>query len=112
MDAYTENLSDFGYVELDDAIKILNSLKEYGLPDGFEDSNVRLAFNSNSGYVFLTNDDYQVCMSDDGKELYIWHETPSGFEGSLEDLVQEYQEDPEGWEDDDIEYLRDWGAEI
>lgn len=112
-DPYTENLADFGYQELDEAIDIINGIKEYGLPEGFEDRGVRLAFNRNSGYVFLTNDEYQVCMSNDGKDLFIWHVTPySGFEGSLEGLVEQYKEDPDDWDEEDVQYLRDWGADV
>lgn len=69
-------------------------------------------FNRNSESVFLTNSDYQVCMVADGK-LESWYTTPySGYEGFLDDLVQEYIDDPDSWDEEDVEYLRDLGADV
>ncbi len=88
MNGYTENLADFGYRELDEAGKLLSAIKN-GLPDDFDNQGIKVAFNMNSGYVFLTNDEYQVAMYDDeSEELYSFYNKPyEGLEGSYEDLL-------------------------
>ena len=103
MNYYTENFSDFGYRERDLLIQILNAWHNNGLPEDFGTDNVRPAFNRNSGYVFLVNDDCQVCMESDGK-LEIWHTLPyGGEEGFLSELLEL---DPETLHADDIEYIQ------
>lgn len=61
------NLEGFGFRELDIASKLLAAVSEYGYPRDFSDAGISLAFNTNSGYVFLTNEDYQVLMLENGK---------------------------------------------
>ena len=91
MNSYTENLDDFGYRELEEANKLTTAMKKNGLPNDFDGLGVKLAFNRNSGYVFLTNSEYQVAMVDDKGKLYSYYTTPySGHEGCLEDLLEEY----------------------
>ena len=114
-DVVTENLADFGYQELKEAAELLTAYVEDGKgPSDFYDEGVRLALNRNSGFVFLTNDEYQACMiNPNSGKLELWHFTPyAGHEGFLDDLIEEYKEDPEDWDEDDIEYLREYGAEI
>ena len=90
MEIVTENLNDFGYREREQANKLTTAMKN-GLPDDFDGLGVKLAFNRNSGYVFLTNSEYQVAMVDDEGKLYSWYTTPyDGYEGCLEDLLEEY----------------------
>ena len=90
MNSYTENLQDFGYIELEEANKLTTAMKN-GLPNDFIGLGVRLAFNRDSGYVFLTNSEYQVAMVDDEGKLYSYYTTPyDGYEGCLEDLLEEY----------------------
>ena len=104
-DPYTENLADFGYREYEELKKILEAWFDgNGLPDDFDDSGVRPAFNRNSGYVFLTNDEYQVAIEVDG-QLESFYTTPyEGFEGTYDELIEEADED---WNDEDLEYLKD-----
>ena len=103
-DAYTEDLSDFGMREIEELKDILDAWLNNGLPDDFEYSGVKPAFNRSSGYVFLVNDEYQVCMEVDGK-LESFYTTPySGYEGFYEDLLDEADE---SWDEEDLEYLRD-----
>ena len=103
-DYYTENLAEFGMREIEELRDILDAWPKNGLPDDFYDEGVRPAFNKASGYVFLTNDEYQVCMEVDGK-LESFYTTPySGYEGFYEDLLDEVDD---SWEEEDIEYLRD-----
>lgn len=113
-DAYTENLADFRYSEIRDAIKLLQTMVDDGLPDDFYDNDVKLAFNRNSGDVFLTNSEYEVAMINPNTgKLESWYYTPyAGHEGFLDELVEWYKDDPNDWDEEDIEYLRDLGADI
>jgi hypothetical protein len=95
---YTEDLGDFGYIELDVAADLLKAWSRHGLPKDFKDSGVKIAMNLNSGYVFLTNDEYQVAMrAIDQKSgeiyLYSYYSSPyEGREGSLEDLQEQFKD--------------------
>jgi hypothetical protein len=95
---YTEDLGDFGYIELDVAADLLKAWSRHGLPKDFTDSGVKLAMNLNSGYVFLTNDEYQVAMRTINREsgetyLYSYYSSPyEGREGSLEDLQEQFKD--------------------
>jgi hypothetical protein len=83
--ATTTNLSDFCARELNILIELLQAWRDQGLPDDFCHDNVHPMFNMNSGHVFLTNDDYQVCMLN-GDKLEMWYSCPNcGHEGFLED---------------------------
>ena len=102
-DVYTEDLSKFGYRELNEAGKLLLAI-EKGLPDDFYDDEIKVGFNRNSGYVFLTNSDYQVAMIDDEGKLYSFYSTPyEGREGSYEELLEEYDD----MHPEDQEYMND-----
>lgn len=107
MNYYTEDISKFGYRERDELLTLLQAWQDHGLPEGFNPENVRPAFNMSSGYVFLTNEDCQVCMTaqtDEGTRLEIWHSLPySGEEGFLSDLLEL---DPETLHADDLEYIQ------
>ena len=103
MNGYTEKLEDFGHIQLDTAKDLFTAWKYNGLPKDFEDDGVKVAFNSNSGYVFLTNSEYQVAMveidqkknNDDPTRynLYSFYTSPyEGREGSFEDLLDEYND--------------------
>lgn len=102
-DIYTEDLSEFGFRELNEAGKLLTAIKN-GLPDDFYDDGIKVGFNKNSGYVFLTNSDYQVAMLDDDEKLYSFYSTPyEGREGSYEELIEEYDD----MHPEDQEYMND-----
>lgn len=103
---YTEDLGNFGIRELDLAIDLLQAAKK-GYPSDFWTEGVKLGFNTSSGSVFLTNDDYDVCMDADG-ELYTFYTSPyDGLEGFLWDLIDYYLDVPEDWNEEDIEWLRE-----
>lgn len=88
MNTVTTNLADFGYCERADLIRLLAAWHEQGLPDDFSDQGVHACLNKNSGYVFLTNDDYEVCLVNDDDELAMWlHCGNCGHEGFAEDCV-------------------------
>ena len=109
-DIYTENFGDIMSCarERDLALQLLQTWNTDGLPAGFYESGIRLAFNRNSGYVFLVNDDYQIAMMN-GDKLDIWHSLPfSGEEGFLEDFEDRFNDLYE----EDREYLRAQGLDI
>ena len=89
---YTEDFSEFGFKELDEAGKLLTAIKN-GLPLDFDDEGIKIGFNKNSGFVFLTNSEYQVAMVDDKGKLFSFYTTPyEGYEGCLEELLEEYDD--------------------
>lgn len=98
---YTENLAEFGVRER----KIAGAMLVADLPEHFDTVGVRIAFNKNSGNVFLVNDDYQVAMFN-GTELALFHNTPyEGFEGFIEDLLEI---SPENMHHEDATYILEW----
>jgi hypothetical protein len=102
-DYYTENLADFGFREIRMLRDTLTAWLENGLPEGFWHEGVKPAMNRNSGYVFLTNDDYQVAMLSEDS-LQIFHSLPyGGAEGFLSDLIEE--NNPDDLHADDVEYI-------
>ena len=105
-DFYTEDLSKFGYRERVELEKILHAWNESGLPADFWDSEVKPAFNMNSGYVFLINSEYQTCMLR-GDSLEVWHNLPySGEEGFILDLMEDL--DASSLHPDDVEYIQQY----
>lgn len=85
-DAYTEDLGDFGFRELKMASELLNAY--INDPNGIDHSDgLKLAFNMNSGYVFLTDEDYRDYMlnGNDKLEEYL-HCSYCGHEGFREEF--------------------------
>ena len=82
----TNDLSLFGFRELKRARDLLDLMIEEGLPESFEDIGVEIMFNSRSGKVFITNDQGQVVMEEDGglEEYFICNEC--GREGFKDDI--------------------------
>jgi len=94
---YTEDLADFGYREQEEAKNLFQAWRENGLPVDFENNGVKIAFNMNSGYVFLTNSEYQVAMCETNEhnklKLYSFYSSPyEGKEGSFDELLDEYED--------------------
>ena len=81
----TTDFSKFGFLEREEAEKLLKASREQGFPDDFYDSGTTIMFNMNSGNVFFTNDDCQVCMlnGDDLESFYFCPEC--GNEGFNEE---------------------------
>ena len=89
MEIITANLSRFGHRERAMAEDLLKAWRKQGLPDGFENEGVTINFNTYSGYVFLSNEDYEVAMMNgDCLELY-HYDFETGEEGFLEELSEE-----------------------
>jgi len=94
---YTEDLADFGFREQEEAKDLFQAWRESGLPIDFENNGVKIAFNMNSGYVFLTNSEYQVAMCIEGEnnklELQSFYSSPyEGREGFFDELLEEYKD--------------------
>lgn len=84
----TRDLTQFGIRERRLMIDLLQAWEDQGLPEDFEYDKVVVEFNSHSGYVFLTNSDYQVAMINNNTDrLESWYSCPiCGHEGFLEDM--------------------------
>jgi hypothetical protein len=100
----TFDLGKFGDSERLEGELLLRAWRLHGLPDDFNADGVTLAFNMNSGSVFITNSDYQVAMLN-GETLESFYFCPQcGHEGFKEDM-------PHNKDDKDCqEYLRDIGV--
>ena len=98
----TTDLSRFGYREKQMAADLLNAMCNEGLPEDFEDDEVNVMMNMNSGNVFLTNSEYQVAMMN-GSTLESFYTLPySGEEGFKEEFEERSRDE---FQDEDIETL-------
>ena len=105
----TTDFSEFGWRERKMAAELLNALCNQGFPEDFEDDGVQIMMNKSSGYVFFTNNDCQVCMMN-GDKLESYYTTPyEGREGFADELREDYERDPDAWNQEDIDYLKDMG---
>lgn len=90
----TTDLSKFGFRERRLAAELLLASCDQGFPQDFEDDGVTVMMNRNSGLVFLTNSEYQVCMMN-GDKLESFYTCPQcGHEGFKEDM-EHGEDDPE-----------------
>ena len=88
---YTEDLENFGNREKAIARDLIEALNNKKTPEDFELTGVKVGFNTVSGFVFLTNSEYQVCMLDDKGNLYSYYTLPyEGLEGDFEYLLEQY----------------------
>lgn len=103
---YTENLNDIITFNRERAlaIELLTAYGEQGLPNDFDEEGVKVACNRNSGNVFLTNDEYQVAMMNDGKLESFYSSPYNGHEGFIDELIDMMDD---SWHEDDIEWLND-----
>lgn len=99
----TTDLSDFGYREIKEAKKLLTAWVDDGLPVDFASEDVELMFNTSSGYVFLTNRDFQVAMLN-GEELELFYTCPECGQEGFADELREYGDEC------CIKYLEEVGA--
>lgn len=101
-ETYTENLADFGARERRMLQELLEAWNKQGLPEDFSDDRVRPAMNTNSGFVFLVNDDCQTAMMN-GDKLESFYSTPyNGNEGFFDELIEEWAD----MHHDDQDYMR------
>jgi len=99
-DNVTYDLSEFGNVELNKAVELLKKYTE-AVENGEDEelgltTNIRLAMNTSSGYVFLTDDDYNVVMVNPETKRAEKYYTCGvcGFEG-FKDEFKNHSKDPE-----------------
>jgi hypothetical protein len=79
-DIVTADLSKFGYRELNIAGKLIQAYSEQ--PVDFLGNGLTINFNTHSGYVFLSDEDYNVGMLDEDGNLKQWFFCPEcGQEG-------------------------------
>ena len=83
----TTDFAKFGNIEREEAEKLLKAWRTQGLPEDFYDEDVTINMNTNSGYVFLSNSEYQVAMITDEDKLESFYSCPEcGHEGFKEDM--------------------------
>lgn len=83
----TTNIAEFGSRERIMLTEILNAWKDQGLPDDFYNDEVVPMMNKKSGYVFLTNSEFQAAMMN-GDKLETWYNCFNcGHEGFAEDCA-------------------------
>jgi len=88
----TTNVADFGTRELAELRDLLDAMLKQGLPEDFSNDGVHPMFNQSSGYVFLTNSDYEVCMIN-GDKLESFYTSPhEGLEGFYDELKEQYED--------------------
>lgn len=88
-DTVTNDFSKFGSKERKMAEDLLKAWREQGLPENFDNEKVSIFLNLQSGYVFLSNEEYQVAMMN-GKELeFFYTDFETGEEGFFNELSEE-----------------------
>lgn len=81
----TTNLADFGSREWLLLFELVKAKMEQGLPEDFCQEGVQIAMNRNSGFVFFTNEEYQLALMN-GSKLETWYNCGNcGREGFKED---------------------------
>jgi len=88
----TTNLAQFSNRELAEVRDLLDAMLNSGLPSDFYEDTVQPMFNLNSGCVFLTNSEYQVCMLNEGKLESFYSSPYAGLEGFYDDLKEQYED--------------------
>ena len=90
MEIMTADLSKFGNLEIDKAIELLKAYRKQGaenLGDG-----LTLNFNTRSGNIFLSDDDYNVYMMNGDNLEQFFNCGYCGYEGFKEDMNHEPQD--------------------
>lgn len=85
----TTDFSKFGIREREMSEELLRAWREQGLPDDFDNNEVTIMFNLMSGYVFLTNSDYQVAMMNGDNLESFYTDFETGEEGFKDELSDE-----------------------
>ena len=81
----TQDLSEFGYVELEEARRLFSHLNDLDeRPEG-----LKLEFNPNSGNVFLVDNDYRCYMMNGDKLEEFFSCGECGAEGFLDEFETE-----------------------
>jgi hypothetical protein len=102
----TSDFGDFGYRERALAAELLSASIQQGFPDDFEDNGVQIMMNTNSGQVFFTNSDFEVCAMNEDKLESRYFTVHDYHEGFASDLNAELDQ---SWHIEDVQYLLDAG---
>lgn len=78
----TSDLTQFGYRELDMAADLLKAYANGKGATGFLGDGVNVFMNKNSGNVFLSDEDYNVGVLEDGKVVQFYSCPQCGNEGT------------------------------
>jgi len=90
-DVYEVDFSNFGYSEITMAQEILNAYMKSDLQ--LSGSGMKVCLNPNSGFVFLSDEDYNVWMLN-GENLEQFYSCPNcGHEGFKEEFEDQECED-------------------
>ena len=113
MAVYENSFENFGRREIALAAEQLLMLSDGKLTPVadayFDQSGVKVAFNDSSGYVFITNDDYQVIMDNGDGRLDLFISTSwSGQEGFLDEHIDNIESFPDDYELDDLEDIKQY----
>lgn len=81
----TNDLTKFGYRELAIAGELLKAYGDNG--SDFLYDGVQVWFNANSGYVFLSDSDFNVGVMEDGKVVQFFTCPECGYEGTQSDAI-------------------------
>lgn len=108
----TNDFSKFGSIELQEAGEILTLYSDNSVTDRvknvFGHSGVKIEFNTQSGKVFMVDDDMNCVMINEDGILDLFLFTPDdGKEGFFDELLSEYHD----MTDDDKEYLKSFDTE-
>jgi len=103
----TSDIAKFGARERAILVELLEAWSRDGLPSDFYEENVHPMFNLNSGYVFLTNADYQEAIMEDGKLVSHYSLPYEGIQGTLSELKEEFARNGDSWHVDDVEAFND-----
>ena len=83
----TTDFSDFGSRERTMAENLLKASITQGFPSDFITDRIHIMFDKNSGYVFFTNEDFQIAMMN-GDKLESFYSCPNcnkeGFKAKFE----------------------------
>lgn len=105
----TTDFARFGYRERALAAALLNASIEQGFPEDFDDNGVTIMMNTDSGFVFFTNEDFAVAMMN-GDRLESFYSCPEcGAEGFAEDIHD--GDTAEDLNAECVRYLRDIGVD-
>lgn len=104
------HLENFGTREIEQGVGLLQAYANTNsLPASWFPTGVQLAFNAQSGLVFLTNSEYQALVDDSDYGICMLYSTPYyGNEGTLPQLCDAYNKDDDRWNNhDERQYLLD-----
>ena len=85
----TTDFAKFGHREREMARELLNAWSSQGLPEDFDNDEVTIMFNLQSGCVFLTNAQFQAAMMNGEVIESFYTDFETGEEGFFDELSEE-----------------------